>query len=351
MLLVYQSRKWFESTGRNRPGLVYSRGPSRKRLHSRRENGDPHRHPGIRLRHKDRYRDSEDDHIFPGRHVSIHWHSPIFMTELLNRYEGGETLAGIIYLHRISDNRFGGMTGQNFYMFYKLFGESTLKNVILVTNMWREDPEHINEVREKELSKKYFKPAFDRGAQMVRHYGTTESAHDILRKIVESHPVVLQVQRELADEDKDIIDTAAGESINQELKEQTRRYQAEMMEALKAKDEMRQEATKIRKASEEMAANHAAEIERMTAKMREMEQEAKERERAEVVHKQQLADLDRRLRDETNAFAAYRAKSEQGTKKPQDRVVTAASTPLRQTPYVQDPFSTWPLTMADALEP
>lgn len=152
---------------------------------------------------------------------------------------------------------------------------------------------------------------------MVRHLNTTESAHDVVRRIIKNQPVVLQIQRELIDEHKAIIDTAAGESINQEFKELIKKHQAklneirgEMMRALRAKDEvMKQELEEakrglqekieeIEKATEGMAVNYAEEKERMKAKMREMEQEAKqERERAEA----QLADLNRRLQDTTNA--------------------------------------------------
>ena len=176
-------------------------------------------------------------------------------------------------------------------MFRKLCGESTLKNVVLVTNMWEVEPQHINEAREKELSSKFFKPTLDKGAQMVRHHNTPESAHEIVRMIMKNHPVVLQIQRELVDERKEIIDTAAGESINQELKELVKRHQAELKEvrdemdqALRAKDEqlrrelegmrrdMEEKIKEIEKAMERMATSFAAEKERM----RVMEQEAKQ---------------------------------------------------------------------------
>ena len=154
------------------------------------------------------------------------------------------TLAGVIYVHRISDNRFGGITGRNFSLFRKLCGESTLRNVVLVTNMWERGSWEYNEARENELSSRFFKPALDKGAQMVRHHNTAQSAHDIIRMITRNHPVVLQIQRELVDEHKDIIDTAAGEDVSRELGELTRRHKdelktlkEEMMQALMEKDE------------------------------------------------------------------------------------------------------------------
>ena len=196
-------------------------------------------------------------------------------------------------------------------MFRKLCGESTLKNVVLVTNMWSEDPDNVNEAREKELSSKFFKPTLDKGAQMVRHHNTTESAHDILRKIMDNHPVALQIQQELVDEGKDIIDTAAGESIKQELQELIMKHQAElnelrgaMLQALKDKDkEMRRELEEtkrsllekieeIEEAVERMATNYAAERESMKVKMREMEQGAKrDMERAKADYDQKVAIL------------------------------------------------------------
>ena len=196
-------------------------------------------------------------------------------------------------------------------MFRKLCGESTLKNVVLVTNMWQVDPLDTNEAREKELSRKFFKPTLDKGAQLARHHNTTESAHDILRKIMYNHPVALQIQRELVEEGKDIIETAAGESINQELQELIMKHQAEMnelrgevMRALKEKDkEARRELEEtkrsllekieeIEEAMERMAMNYAAERESMKAKMREMEQGAKrDRERAKADYDQKVAIL------------------------------------------------------------
>ena len=108
--------------------------------------------------------------------------------------------------------------------------------------MWTEGSQDINEAREKEISGKFFKPALDKGAQMVRHYNTTKSAHRIIRGFVEKHTFALQIQPELEDERKQMVSTAGGEPLG--LGEQIRRYQAEreklrkeMMQALKAKDE------------------------------------------------------------------------------------------------------------------
>ena len=256
------------------------------------------------------------------------------------RYEEGSTLAGVIYIHRISDNRFGGIAGRNFNLFRKLCGESTLKNVVLVTNMWKGDSQGVNESRESELSGNFFKSALDKGAQMARHHNTPQSAYGIIRKIMKNHPVPLQIQRELVDERKDIINTAAGESLNQEFKEQIERHEVrlkelrdEMMEALREKDEeMRRELEEakevlekmvenIKKASEGMAANYATEKEKMEVRMKEMELEAKqEAEQSEAGYEQEVVALTDRLEHTPNASAADRASWAQEIERLLDRI-------------------------------
>ena len=225
-------------------------------------------------------------------------------------------------------------------MFRELCGDTTLKNVVLVTNMWGEIPLDVGESREKELSSNFFKPVLDKGAQMVRHHNTAQSAQDIIRMIMKNRPVVLQIQRELVDEHKDIVDTAAGEAVNRELNQQIRRHQAElkevqeqMMQALKEKDEetrqeleegtrkLQEQMENIKKDSEGMASNYAEEKERMDTKMRETQEEArKERQRAEAEYNRQMADLNRRLQDTSNTSRAERARLEREIRRLQDRL-------------------------------
>ena len=168
----------------------------------------------------------------------------IFRTEPLDGYEKGSKLAGVIYIHHISDVRFTGIAGRNFKMFRELCGDMTLRNVVLVTNMWTRDSRDANEARELELSTKFFKPVLNKGAHSIRHHDIAQSTHDIIRKIMANHPVALQIQRELVDEHKGIVDTSAGQAVNREPNEQAKRHQAELekvekglMQALKEKDD------------------------------------------------------------------------------------------------------------------
>jgi len=115
-------------------------------------------------------------------------------------------------------------------MFRQLCGESTLKNVVIVTNMWGEVSKEIGEAREQELLTKdiFFKPALDKGASLKRHENNPASAYKILRAIIDNHPLLLQIQRELVDEKKDISQTSAGKELTKEWEEQMEKHRKEM---------------------------------------------------------------------------------------------------------------------------
>ena len=243
-------------------------------------------------------------------------------------------------------------------MYSKLCGDTTLKNVILVTNMWTTVSPKDGEAFEKELLGNAFNLALGKGAHMLRHDGTPESARDIIREITKNHPATLPI-----DKHKDTVDTT-GEAINREPDEQTGRHQGELeraeedvKRALRERDEMRKEMDGMRREKDEMRKQLEEggrrlqewmdgikrHLERQEVRMEEMERESKkERERTEaelidlrhclqdvpsasaadrarseqveVEHNQQLADLNHHLRDTVNASAADQARLEQEMK-------------------------------------
>ena len=193
------------------------------------------------------------------------------LNEIL-RYSAGAKLAGVIYVHRISDDRFGGLAAKNFRMFRELCGEKTLKNVIIMTNMWGRVTPQQGVDREQQLKDNYFKAAIEKGARLCRHNNTPKSARTILRMILENQPAVLKIQRELIDERKDIGPTGAGKELDREINEVVEKYEGEIKEleenmrkALEEKDEesreememekarLQGEMEKVRKESEQMA--------------------------------------------------------------------------------------------------
>ena len=218
-------------------------------------------------------------------------------------------------MHRISDKRFGGIAGRNFKIFRELCGETSLKNVVLVTNMWDEASRDVGEAHERELASAFLKPALDQGAQMVRHHNTERSAHDVIRRIMNNHPVVLQIQREVVDEHKDVANTAAGEAINTELAEETKRHELalavmreEVLRAFEDKHERARQVLEEEKRSleaqmwiievdsEDIALEYVQELEWVEMKMKHMETQARlDREEAEMEYQVQMTLLNSRL--------------------------------------------------------
>jgi hypothetical protein len=248
------------------------------------------------------------------------------LTKRLARYESGSKLAGIIYMHRICDDRFTGISVRNFKMFRKLCGESTLKNVVIVTNMWGRVENDVGEAREKELAEVYFRIALEKGAQLARHHNTTHSAQEIIRRIMKNDPASLLIQRELVDERKDIKHTAAGEAVNEELNELIRRHEAEMIAlreemriALEEKDEWMKNAleeetrkikiqmAKMKMESEAMAAKYDEERKRMEKVMQQMQEQARrERQQAHQKHMKEIEQLKAELERNTDASSEER---------------------------------------------
>ncbi|KAF9255002.1 hypothetical protein L218DRAFT_975735 [Marasmius fiardii PR-910] len=128
----------------------------------------------------------------------------VFLAEM---YESDKKLAGIIYLHRISES---------FRMFQELCGSESLKNVVIATTGWSEVPLEVAEAREHELMSNdlFFKSVLDGGARMVRYDNTTESAHSVLGALVEKEPLPLLIQTQVVDDNKTLAETAAGAELD-----------------------------------------------------------------------------------------------------------------------------------------
>ncbi|KAK7033301.1 GTP-binding protein A [Favolaschia claudopus] len=236
---------------------------------------------------------------------------------LATAYESGKKLAGVIYMHRISDVRMGGISTRNFKMFRQLCGDSTLKNVVIVTTMWGEVSREIGEAREKELANdsKFFKPVLDKGAHMLRHNNVVTSAQAILFHLIGNHPRALTIQQELVDQKKDISETAAGEELNRELVTQINRHkqevmmlQEEMKEAIRAKDEetkkeldfetskLQAEIARIQEECRRLASEYAEQKEALEQRVAEVMAAArKDAEIVEENHRRQLQELEDRL--------------------------------------------------------
>jgi hypothetical protein len=237
------------------------------------------------------------------------------------RYAQGSRLSGVVYMHRISDFRMGGIATKNFRMFRQLCGDSSLSNVAIVTNMWGEVSREIGEGRETALVTKdhFFKPALDKQARILRHHNTLDSAHDILRQLLRNRPLALRIQQEIIDEHKSVSQTGAAEELERELKEKERMHE---LEVRRVKEEMEAEQARVERERDEMR-RRAAEEERvlqaemlrarLEAEARAIEHERLRRAaeamraeaaRVEAERQRQVRELEDRLRQEADAARA-----------------------------------------------
>ncbi|RXW16029.1 hypothetical protein EST38_g9822 [Candolleomyces aberdarensis] len=161
----------------------------------------------------------------------------------MSRYRKGQTLHGIIYVHRISDLRVGGLAKTHFRIFRKLCGDPFLQNVIIMTNLWSRLPSELEgRRRADELANldDFFKPAIAKGAVMMHHMeDTVASAHEILRQIVKNHPRALSIQEEIVDQRKTITETGAGMALDEKLTLLAQQYERKLKEQLEAAEEAR----------------------------------------------------------------------------------------------------------------
>ena len=211
-------------------------------------------------------------------------------------------------------------------MFRKLCGDTTLQNIVIVTNMWGEVSPRVGDAREAELMGDdiFFKPVLDRGGQMARHNNTVASAENIIRRILDNRPLPLRIQVELVNERKDISDTGAGEELNRELSTQIRKHQEEirilkeeMEQATKDKDEgtrtaleietrrMQKEIERLKNDAERFASGYRREKDRLEAHITHVEAKARqEADRLATQYQQQIDELKNAL--QTNAAASER---------------------------------------------
>ncbi|KAG6862116.1 hypothetical protein C0995_005928 [Termitomyces sp. Mi166 len=199
-------------------------------------------------------------------------------------------------MHRILDNRMGGISSRNFRMFRNLCGERSLRNVAIVTNFWEGVDPQVGEAREGELASKeaLFKPLLDKGARLIRHNpNTLQSAQTILRSFLGQTPQPLQIQCEL-ETGMDITETLAGKELNRELTELIAQHRKEMLtlvnemnEASRTRDEetrkelaedrakLQEEIKSIQSDASNLAASYAEALAKLQQRMEEKDNATK----------------------------------------------------------------------------
>ncbi|KAF2034235.1 P-loop containing nucleoside triphosphate hydrolase protein, partial [Setomelanomma holmii] len=145
------------------------------------------------------------------------------------QYELGVQLKGVIYIHRITDIRYSRSSVKTFEIFRKICGETALENVLLVTSRWHEIDGSTGADRERQLKDKFWVYMLGHGSNISRFHGDRPSAVSLVSQLLCKDTVVLQLQKELVDEGKNLDDTVAGSYVSDSLEKLKKQYQDELI--------------------------------------------------------------------------------------------------------------------------
>ncbi|KAG6860605.1 hypothetical protein C0995_009426 [Termitomyces sp. Mi166 len=193
---------------------------------------------------------------------------------LARSYSANMTLAGVIYLHEISQTRMLGTARKNLDMFNKLIGHDATKNVVLATTKWGDIPEAVGIRREEQLKDRHWKGMIDLGATLLSFRDSRESGWAIIQHIINSAATQsptfayvdsVAIQNELVEVRKMLPETEAGKTLLYTLEEllEMQRQSAVQLRKDESSDEvkamMQENDQKIRatlKQIDDLSGNH-----------------------------------------------------------------------------------------------
>lgn len=210
-------------------------------------------------------------------------------------HENKIKLTGIVYLHRILDVRLGGAAMRNLRMFKALCGDGSLGSVVLATTRWVNVTPDEGLEREQQLctNPKMWKRMIDHGSKVMRQDRDEVSAFAILQYLIRRRrPVVLEIQKELVDNNKTLDETSAGQELHVELEKQKRDYERQIIALRKEMEEA------IAKMNRDMQEELEAEKERLERKLEEARENDRQLQANREEIRRQMAEEARKERNE-----------------------------------------------------
>jgi hypothetical protein len=139
-------------------------------------------------------------------------------------YENRVLLTGVILLQPVDGNRAYGSEAKRTQLFRQICGKDTYENVVLATTMWsklRNRSEGVDRVRQREESGDFWANLVNNGegksAKLVEYHDNVNSAHDIIRTVMNNTKKPLKLQVELHESQGRLIDTTAGQQVDADL--------------------------------------------------------------------------------------------------------------------------------------
>ncbi|KAJ7587356.1 hypothetical protein C8J56DRAFT_78375 [Mycena floridula] len=145
---------------------------------------------------------------------------------LTHSYSEGMKLAGVVYLHDISQTRMLGSNRRYFELFRKLCGLKASPHIFLTTTKWSRVDEDEGKRRETQLVDKFWNGIIEQKAKTCRFTLTQQSALDIIKQVISSAGLAVEgakhsssIQQELVAIHKRLAETDSGRNLRSSLKE------------------------------------------------------------------------------------------------------------------------------------
>jgi hypothetical protein len=130
---------------------------------------------------------------------------------LIPSYQKKFKLAGIIYLHRITDPRISANALKNIRTLERICGRNAMQNIALVTTMWNEIDKDVAKTREDYLFGQFWSEMLNSGARAHRFKDSFPSAWEITDSLLQLPPAPdLLLQTERVRQKKAVHETQAG---------------------------------------------------------------------------------------------------------------------------------------------
>ena len=170
------------------------------------------------------------------------------------QYKLGVCLKGVIYVHRITDIRYGRSSVKTFDICQRVCGDAALENVLLITSRWHEVDPVLGSDRERQLREKFWAYMLKKGSRMSRFHGDRDSAIALISQLLSRDAVVLELQKELVDGEKHLNDTVAGSYVSDNLDHMKSKCQEELRALEKLRKDLDNDRAMFRQYQQDVAA-------------------------------------------------------------------------------------------------
>jgi len=225
-------------------------------------------------------------------------------TWLNEGYDNNVKLTGIVYLHRIADNKLGNAGMKTLRLFRALCGESGLKSVVLATTHWPRVVTETELKRERQLKEhqRMWKTMIQNGCKIWRQNRDQESALEIIKHLITiNKPFHPQLAEEMG-RGATLDETAAGKEIEaefdrikKEFEKRLEEMRKELEDAYKKRDQEREEELEDLRADigaqQEQLAEFEKNLKADANQLRRQREEQVVREKAELEEKIRQQDL------------------------------------------------------------